>query len=318
MNDLSAKFSALETALAGRLDSVIEKLDQLHTDITTGGNLDSAPIVAAIEAMRGTGTSNTLANIDAALRYSSGGTNWTTAGLLNAIALDLVDGGIGNATWLTRILAAIKQLGIEPDGDTSEAIQSIGTSTTNGNRYVVWGAINGLTRDETHTALTPTASWAGYEVYFKTNAPYITLHDITTNETSQVSANSWIFLSGNHTYAWSVDSSYDIIGYMRGIPAPGYTLTTTYFSDYWWLVQSWPIEIPTINATAASGDFYGWSARHISGISVRFKAPGSDDTYATLSSGQTITLPHTDGISIGSRLGDEGAGEAVLELIPPA
>ena len=124
---------------------------------------------------------------------------------------------------------------------------------------------------------------------------------------------------GSDTFAFSVDPSFQAIGYMRGLPSSdGYILYTTEYSSYWWLVQNWPAAI-NHDGAIATGDFYGWSVRHVSGISVRVKSPASDTPYITVGPNETKTITdHTpNGIHIGSRLGDEGLGTATIELLPP-
>lgn len=65
MTDLSAKFSGLETTLVGKLDVVIARLDSVITALTSSsGNIDAAPIVAAIESMRGVGPENTIKSLN--------------------------------------------------------------------------------------------------------------------------------------------------------------------------------------------------------------------------------------------------------------
>lgn len=244
MTDLSGKFSALEATMVGRLDTIITKLDTLITTIQTGGGLESAPIVAAIEAMRGTGDNNTLLSIadtvealqgggstvsdlHESLTYLDGGILWTNAGQLNSIRKSLVDGGIGNATWLTRILAAIQQLGIEPDGDLEGSLQNDGSLTVDGKRFLQWPAINGVSRSEDRVQLTPQNGWQGYEVYIQSSAPDATYHDITLSEDMSMPTNSWISLAGDHTLAFSVLSNYNAIGYIRGVPAATIEIDST-------------------------------------------------------------------------------------------
>lgn len=76
MTDLSAKFSNLETELGGKLDTlntnlggkldtVIEKLEAIRVAVTSAsGVIEAAPIVAAIEALRGSGPENTIRSVN--------------------------------------------------------------------------------------------------------------------------------------------------------------------------------------------------------------------------------------------------------------
>jgi hypothetical protein len=65
MTDLTGKFGQLETLITTKFDAVILKLDNIHTALSSaGGNIEAAPIVAAIEALRGIGPENTIKAIN--------------------------------------------------------------------------------------------------------------------------------------------------------------------------------------------------------------------------------------------------------------
>jgi hypothetical protein len=75
MTDLTGKFDALETNLGGKLDTIILYLDDIKTALTaSGGSIEAAPIVAAIEALRGTGPENTIRSINQSLWNIAGPT----------------------------------------------------------------------------------------------------------------------------------------------------------------------------------------------------------------------------------------------------
>lgn len=65
MTNLSDKFGHIEGIITTKFDAVISKLSDIHTAITAAnGNIEAAPIVAAIEALRGVGPENTIRSLN--------------------------------------------------------------------------------------------------------------------------------------------------------------------------------------------------------------------------------------------------------------
>jgi len=253
MTDLTAKFTALETALSGKLDTVIARLDSLITAVTSGGSIDAAPIVAAIEAMRGTGPENTVRSLNQSIWNMVGPSPGYTISDIYTVLNGQISGGAGISLYnlldlmyqllvksnnalgaepqsslepatvrgiLWSILDAVGQNGILPDGNLGDYHQSANTYSEDGRRYLVWPDLAGLTESTDGVELTPDTSWDGYEIYIQTSAPNATLHDITepAQSIAELSVNTWNPLGASHTLSFSVDSSYLVIGYMR-VPA---------------------------------------------------------------------------------------------------
>lgn len=65
MTDLTGKFAALNTSIAGRLDTIIARLDTINSALSTPSS--NADIIDAIVALRGSGTENTIAVANALL-----------------------------------------------------------------------------------------------------------------------------------------------------------------------------------------------------------------------------------------------------------
>lgn len=132
MTDLSTKFQALETVITGRLDTVVNRLDtvidrleDVVTAVTAGGNIDAAPIVAAINNLRGEGTENTIKSVNQSIWNLAGpapGTSLTDLYALLDARLSLID---GNAP--SEILDAIRLL---LDELLSRMGQNTGDATT--------------------------------------------------------------------------------------------------------------------------------------------------------------------------------------------
>lgn len=255
MTDLQGKFAALETALTAKLDIVIARLDSLISAVTTGGSIDAAPIVAAIEALRGVGPENTLKSVNQSLwniagpapgrtltelynilTYQEGQVLWTSAGLMHAVYLSLMNsdrtadvadlltylnaatGAAPNNSLelstvrglLNALLSASGQTGILPDNPEG-AIDSSVTQTLNGRRYVVWNSpIAGVTRSEDHITLTPESTWSGYSIYVQSAAP-----TFQSGSGGEWPTNSWseMPLSGNVQI--SVEAQYTVRAFIR-------------------------------------------------------------------------------------------------------
>lgn len=126
MTDLTAKFDALETALGGKLDTVILCLDDIKTALTaSSGNIDAAPIVAAIEALRGTGPENTIRSLNQSIWNIAGPTPGRSLAeiytllTVNHAAIGLYLSSIGDDTEATATALGI------PTGDATTTLLGV-------------------------------------------------------------------------------------------------------------------------------------------------------------------------------------------------
>lgn len=264
--------------MAAKLISIEAKLDTLTTLLSTGGGIESAPIVAAINDMAGGKSISDIygAITDLAHGYTLSDLYMMVSHINNAV------GGYPQSSlelgtvrgFLSAIMNSVGKYGILPDGTMGSA--STGTLTSAGRRYIVWSALSGITLSEDGRELTPDTSWSGYELYVQTDAPSFTLHDVTDPAQSidEADVNSWITLSGTHTLSMSVDSGFQVRGYMR-IPAFSYEFSSQ--SIYGSNRIVWPEEPPTFvrysgaySEITASNQFIGWTLTVISGDDVSF------------------------------------------------
>jgi hypothetical protein len=285
MTDLSEKFAALGTSLGDKIDMLGDKLDTLGTTLdailttlnSSSGNIDAAPIVAAIEALRGTAPDNTLERVANAIFGLAGASPGRTITDLYELwnpaegitpynmmdnqymklveIIDLVtksNNALGAAPlnsleigsvrgFLSAIMYAVQQSGIVPDGDLNGYLHSDSTLSIDGRRYIVWPDLANISESSSGTELTPDSSWDGYEIYIQTTAPSATLHDITTPaaDIESFAVNSWVALGGTHKLAFSVDASYMAKGYLR---APTITEPTFYI---WYMGDTEAVETDT-------------------------------------------------------------------------
>lgn len=124
--------------------------------------------------------------------------------------------------FLNAIQSSTSNLGVLPDGTTLDRIQSSGSITDAGKRFVVWGsAIAGVNRSEDMTRLTPSVNWTDYEVYIQSDATQFDCIDHTNNVTVQFSTNTWVDISalitlGNNVQvSFNVPANFNVIGYIR-------------------------------------------------------------------------------------------------------
>jgi hypothetical protein len=120
MTNLSSKFTQLEGIITAKFDAVLLALGSIHTALTSsGGNIDAAPIVAAIEAMRGTGPENTIHSLNQSVWNIAGPTPGKSLAEIHTL---LVANHAANAVYLAAIGAdtdaTANALGI-PTGDAT-------------------------------------------------------------------------------------------------------------------------------------------------------------------------------------------------------
>ena len=274
--DMDARFITLGT----KLDTIITKLDGILTALTSSnGNIDAAPIVSAIEAMRGTGTNNTLAKLyglwnpgSGMLPYDLLDNNYLKTielvSLLtksnNALGAEPHDSlELGTVRgFLSAILFASSQIGILPDGDIGSYLNSSSTLSLNGRRYIVWPDLANIVESANGTELTPDSSWSGYSIYIQTTAPAARLHDVTTPaaDIDPLAVNTWIDLGGSDTLAFSVESTYQVKGYLRA-PTTGAartieaTLVGTNNNGTWYVIR-WAPDAELSYSVAGGLTFY--------------------------------------------------------------
>lgn len=270
--------------VAAKLISIEAKLDTLTTLLSTGGGIESAPIVTAINSM--SGGKSLLDVYNAVNGMADGITLSDLHGLITNI--NNAVGGYPQSSlelgtvrgFLSAIMNSVGKYGILPDGTMGSA--STGTLTSAGRRYIVWSALSGITLSEDGRELTPDTSWAGYEVYIQTDAPSFTLHDVTepAQTVDEADVNSWIALSGTHTLSMSVDSQYQVRGYMR-VPVSNTVIVTSELyspsgGSYRHGIE-WPSVIARSNRDASNNPyldsnaepFYIWSAQSLLGYRIR-------------------------------------------------
>lgn len=249
-------------ALRGQVPATAERniIDSLVAAITAGGSIDAAPIVAAIEAMRGEGPENTVKSVNeslwniagpapgvsltdlaALLQVDTGSVNWNVAGLLNSVRLSLLNsGGTDNIPALLTLLN--NAVGAVPN-------ESLELATVRGLLWALQrGAQVGQPPDGDVTAASSSSIssngrryvvWTDMATITETNdntdlTPDIGWNDyyvyIQTdaptcliNDNVEIAANSWVALDSfsSQTLNFSVDSSFSVRGYLRIPDVPG-------------------------------------------------------------------------------------------------
>jgi hypothetical protein len=230
-----------------RLTSIEAKLQALITLLSTGGNIDSAPIVAAVNGIGDGITLNDIHGLMDNINNALGGYP------NNSLELGTVRG------YLSIIALNAGKYGILPDGTAGNA--SSGSLTVNGRRYIVWSDLANISESEDGTYLTPSNGWDGYSIYIQTDAPSAILHDNTApaQNIDPYDVNSWTDIGGDHTLAWSVAASYQVRGYIR-TPAQDYITVSSVGGP----TSSQVILLPNFSYDqygANIGDGYGHSFR---------------------------------------------------------
>lgn len=301
-SDINARLSSLET-----------KLDGLITQLTTGGGIDSAPIVAAIETL---GDGKTLLDVHtllSAINSAIGGAPHSS------LELGTVRG------FLSAIANNTGKYGILPDGTQGSA--SSGSTTVNGRRFIYWVDITNVTESADGLYLTPSGDWTGYYIYIQTDAPSAILHDNTSpaQNIDPYTVNSWTEIGGDHELGWSVEASYQVRGYLRApvapiailieeVTRPGATLYQVDWSKYDYgsstdtgsgITYSKPIFLlrdpDGFTLTAASTNAGDITA--IVSISV---VNGNPQSSFTIAPGASVVITQTGvALNVGGTLGDE-------------
>jgi hypothetical protein len=239
-----------------------------------------AQLVTQLQNVQGVAPFNSLADVSADVRRLEAtiDSNWplmmgrlgdmlelldSVAQVLGAAPYSSTETGNLRALMLAMVACCAKK-GQLPDDLGEDYTQSAGSVTLNGRRYVKWGSVPGLiTGNEpglpAQTLLAPVGTWAGYRIFFQTDAPQVNAEG--TGETFP--ANSWFTLPGAAPWTWYVPASYSIVGFIR--PPEGMATDYEHILADNLNLNTWFVTIPGYERDGADmlGDGSGHSFRFV-------------------------------------------------------